>query len=68
MLGSRGLSQVGMSLDWDQERGRVKENRLHGVILFICLQHALVEAGRIFGLYWRQKISSNSRLLYGSQH
>ena len=36
--------------------------------LFICLQHALVEAGRIFGLAWKQKISSNSRLLYGSQH
>lgn len=30
VLHSRGLSQVGMSLDWDQERGMVKENRLHG--------------------------------------
>ena len=64
VLGSRGLSQVGVSLDWDQERGMVKENRLHGdwgtceleaqgVILFIWLHHALVEAGRIFDLYWR---------------
>lgn len=29
LLGGRGLSQVGMNLDWDQERGMVKENGLH---------------------------------------
>ena len=57
VLGSRGLSQVGVSLDWDQEQGMVKENRLHGdwgtceleaqgVILFIYLAAPCLTWGR----------------------